>query len=151
MTRWNRRVRREQSRSPDKLHSNVEVEVMFCDVVAKPFKTAECRMTFIAVINCRLNIQCVKHPDTADTEQNLLLDTHLAVTAVKLSGDSSVFRSVFISISVKQIQTYSSDIDFPHLSNDVSAWERNAYCHPVTFRVTHRLKRKHRELLRQVL
>ena len=91
VTCWNRCVCREQSRCSDKFLSDVEVKVMTCDVDAQSLQSAECSVTFVAVIDSRFDVNLIHQSDTADAEEHLLFDTHLAVAAIELTGDASVF------------------------------------------------------------
>ena len=83
MTSWHRSVNSIERRSANQLESLVEVQAILLDVIAETLQVAESSMTLVAVINIFLDAKFLQSQDTADTQQDFLLQAILPVTTIK--------------------------------------------------------------------
>ncbi len=58
-------------------------------------------MPFIHVGRSDLDAKSLQGSNTADSEQNFLLDAHFFVAAIERRGDGAVFRLVFRNIRIE--------------------------------------------------
>ena len=72
-------------------------------------------MTFVAVIDIFLDAELLQQQHTADTEQNLLFQTVLPVSAIEGMGNRFVVVGVHLVIGVQQIEVDTSYIHSPHV------------------------------------
>ena len=86
-------------------------------------------MSFVAVINIFLDAQLLQRQNTADTQQNLLLQTVFPVTAIQLVSDGTVELTVHFIVCIKQIEGDASYIYSPHISMHVVIQIRNIHHH----------------------
>lgn len=59
-----------------------------------------------------LDAQCAQCADTADPEQDFLLEAVLPVAAVEVVGDLAVFLEVGLEIRVEQVEIRAADLAF---------------------------------------
>ena len=72
----------------------------------------------VHVADSRLDAQGVEGAQTADTEQDLLADAHLAVAAVEAGGDLAILGAVLLDVGVQQIEGDQADLDRPDAGED---------------------------------
>ena len=75
-------------------------------------------MALVHVIHRRLQAQRFQRAISADAEQNLLLQAHLQIAAVKLVGDVAILRAVGRQIGIQQIERTRPTRDPPDLGRD---------------------------------
>ncbi len=75
-------------------------------------------MSFIGVPHGRLEAQRPQHAHTADTQDDLLKDTHLLVAAVQARGQLAIPGRVALHVGVHQIERHPSDVDLPDRDMD---------------------------------
>ena len=90
MTSWHWSVNSIERRSANQLESLVEVQAILLDVVAETLQVAESSMTLVAVINILLDTKFLQCQDTADTQQDFLLQAILPVTTIERVSDRTV-------------------------------------------------------------
>ena len=72
-----------ERRSANQLKSLVEVQAILLDVIAETLQVAESSMTLVAVINIFLDTKFLQSQDTANTQQDFLLQAILPVTTIE--------------------------------------------------------------------
>ena len=60
---------------------------MICDELAETLKSDECSVSLVAVIYLRVEAELTESTDTADTEEELLLETVLPVSTLEVICD----------------------------------------------------------------
>ena len=83
VTSWNWSMNSIERRRTNQLESLVEVQAILLDVIAETLQVAECSMTLVAVINLLLDAKLLQSQDTADTQQDFLLQAILPVTTIE--------------------------------------------------------------------
>ena len=89
MSGRNRCVDSIQRRSTDKLHSLVECQATIY-IVDQTLEIAESSMSFIAMVDLLLDAKFLQRQNTANTQENLLLQTILPVATIEGVGDRLV-------------------------------------------------------------
>ena len=77
----------EERRSPYNLESLLELEVLLCDELTQTLQSDECSMSLVAVVNLWCKAELAECTDTADAEKELLLETVLPVSTIKVVSD----------------------------------------------------------------
>ena len=72
----------------------MELEVLLVDELAESLETDECCVPLVAVVNLWVDTDLAESADTADTKEELLLETVLPITTIKVVSDRSVFPKV---------------------------------------------------------
>ena len=103
------------------------------------------------MIHLGVDAERAQGTDTADAEQDLLLQAVLPVATIKLMGDGTVLRKVGLPVGIEQEQVGASDRHFPDTGDDIASGESHARGHPVAFGVKHGLRGNLEEILRLVL
>src|SRR5271165_819564 len=97
------------------------------------------RMPFVHVIGGRLVSQGPQRAETSDTEHDLLPDTGVAVSAIKLFGDLPVLRQfVLRDVGIQQKKLNPSDVDVPDFDVHQAARQPNRDEYIVTLLVAQR-------------
>ncbi len=105
----------------NRLQRRLAAEVPLLDLAPRPLQYQKGGMTFVDVIDGRMDIHFLKGADTAHAKNNLLLDAGLLVTAVQLMGDVTVLGIVFRKIGVQQQHTHHADLGLPNLDDHFAA------------------------------
>ena len=90
-------------------------------------------MAFIHVYNGRLYPQGLEGTYTTNSQDDLLPEPHLTVSAVKLASGSSKFRRIGSNIGVKHIQGNSPHVNSPDQNLDRFALEVYRYAEGSAF------------------
>ena len=151
MSRGHRSMGSEERRSADDLHGLAELEVLLLHILAKALQADECGMTFVAMIHLGADTEGAERADTADTEQDLLLQAVLPVTSIELMGDGTVLGKVGLPVGIEKVQVGTADTDLPDAGNDIASGECDAGSHPVAIGIKHRLRGDLQEVLRLIL
>ena len=77
-------------------------------------------MTLVDVPHCGLQFQCAQCTHATDTENDLLLDANVTVTAVQLRRQLTILRAVAGYITVQQVEMNMTDIYLPYPEVDRS-------------------------------
>src|SRR5574344_343270 len=117
---------------------------------AQPFQTSKCGMPLIEVVDARIESEGTQRPDAAAAQKNLLFQTVLPVSAIKLMGDLAVFRCICFKVSVKKIQICTPDSNFPDSGAHVPSREGHLDGFPYTVLVKNRFSRNFHEVLRLI-
>ena len=104
-------------------------------------------MTFVAVVNLRVQAQLAESPDTAHSEEKLLLETVLPVTAIEVIGYLPVFLEIVLIVSVEKVKVCSSDFYKPKTGIDITSRESYPYGYPIALGIAYRLGRSLHEVL----
>src|SRR5215813_4046594 len=78
-------------------------------------------MALIQMVNARPNAQSLQRATAADSQQYLLLQSHLGVAAVKLIGDVLIGRAVLLDVRVEQIERDAAHLRAPDLRGDIAS------------------------------
>ena len=113
-------VRREDRRRSDDRLRRIEVESSGVDELADPLDTEEAGMALVHVEDgglCAFRdadvfTQC---PDSADSQQDLLLDAVILIAAVEPIGDAAQLVVVGRDVGIEEQQRDSTDRGHPHL------------------------------------
>src|ERR1035441_541436 len=81
-------VRGEYITGPRDSDGKIEWLLVFLHVGACSFKRGKRCMAFVEMANIRLQSNCPQQTPTSDAEDNLLLQAHLCVAAIELTGNS---------------------------------------------------------------
>ena len=131
--------------------SLVEVQAVLFDVVTQALQVAESGVTLITMIDILLDAQLLQQQHTADTEQNLLLETVFPVTAVKSVGNGLVELGVHFVVGIKEIQFHATHIYTPHISVHLIVVVRHVNHQRITVLVKLTLNGQRTEVLRLVV
>ena len=104
-------------------------------------------MSFVAVVDLRLDSKISQGVDTAYAEKEFLLETVLPVAAVEVVGHLTVLFDIGLIVCVEKVEVSAADCDLPYSCNDVPAREGYAGRNPVALRVEDRLRRNPGEVL----
>src|SRR5690606_36219299 len=85
----------------------VEGHVVLFDGRADALQRTEGRVAFVHVVDVGMDAHRFQGADTADAQDDLLLDARLHVAAVELAGDRAIDGVVLGQIGVEQIQVDS--------------------------------------------
>ena len=119
-----------EGRGADKFQSLVECQTTL-DIVAQTLQVTEGGMSLIAVIDIFLDTEFLQQQHTTDTQQDLLLQTVLPVTAIEAVCDGFVEVGVHLVISIEQIELHTTDIDTPYVCMYLIVGVRNINHHRV--------------------
>ena len=78
-------------------------------------------MTFVAVVELRVNSKFLEHEYTADAEEVFLLDTVLPVAAIELVCDRTVELAVHVEVGIEQIELHAAYVYAPNVAVDYAA------------------------------
>src|SRR5215469_111979 len=98
----------------DDLQSRVKIELLLDDVQTNSLQREEGRVSFVHVKHVRLDSERSERFHASNTQHDLLAHAHLEITAVKLSGDSSVLGAVLRNVGVEQIDVHAPNAQFPN-------------------------------------
>ena len=104
-------------------------------------------MTFVAVVELRVDAEFLEHQHTTDTEHILLFDTVFPVAAIKLVGDLTVKFAVHVEVGIHQVEVHATYVHTPNVAVNDSAGERYLKDHRATVFVHHLFQRKLIEVL----
>ena len=104
-------------------------------------------MSFVAVVDLRLDSKISQGVDTAYAEKEFLLETVFPVAAVEVVGHLTVLFDIGLIVCVEKVEVSAADCDLPYSRNDVPAREGHAGRNPVALRVEDRLRRNPGEVL----
>ena len=104
-------------------------------------------MALVAVIDLRVEAEMAQGPDAAESEEKLLFEPVLPVSAIELVCDLTVFRSVCLVVSVEQIEVGTAHSDLPDARGDSPSRECDACGDPVAVSVENRRNRDAEEVL----
>ena len=90
------------------IHGKIEGLLVIFHIGPSAFKHRECCVTLVQVTDLRREAQSSQQTPSANAEDDLLLQTHLGVSTIKLTGDSAVCRGVGKVVGVEKIQLCSS-------------------------------------------
>ena len=121
-----RRVRREHGRPAHFLERAIE-RAALVDELADALEDDEAGVAFVQVVDRRVQPQGAQDADAADAEDDLLLDTRLAVAAVESRGELPVPRRVLLEIGVEQEQLRASELHAPHRDENGPIAERHGH------------------------
>ena len=93
----------------------VEGEAVLLDIVAQTLQVAESCVTLVAVVDILLDAQLLQQQHTTDTQQNLLLQTVLPVTAIERVSDGLVEVGVHLVVGVEQIELHTTYVHAPYI------------------------------------
>ena len=108
-------------------------------------------MTFVAMVNAFRDTELLQCQNTADTQQDLLLETILPVTAIERVGDGFVELGVHLVVRIEQIQLDAAYIDTPHIGMHLIVHVGNVHDNGIAVGVKLPLYGKRVEVLRVVL
>ena len=132
--------------SSHKFGSLIETELSRLHIFAKSLETCKCSVTFVVVINSWIESHRAEGPYATDTEKEFLLNPVFPVTAIKLMGNTAVFRCIVLKVGIEKNEVRTSYGNLPdtgvHLNLDRL---------PGSVFVEHRLCRDLEEVLRIVL
>lgn len=98
------------------------------DQLADALDADEGGVTFVAVEHVVLDAQLAQRADTADAEQDLLLETVLPVAAVEVVGDLAILLEVAFIVRVEQVEVRAPPPDtsrpVPKASGPGRRWRR---------------------------
>ena len=97
----------------------------FSHIVADALHVDEGCMSLVAVINVLLDTQLLQRQDTADTQQDFLLQTVLPVATIQLVGDAAVELAVQVIVRIQQIERHAAHIDTPYVGMHIVIQVRN--------------------------
>ena len=103
------------------------------------------------MINVLLDTQFLQRQHTADTQQDLLFDTVLPVSAVELVGDLAVPFAVQLVVRVQQIQVHTAYSHLPQVCLHHATRVRHLDHHVRAVRLFHLRNRQVGEVLRLVV
>ena len=146
VTGRNRRVYRIERRSTHELESLVEGQATV-NIVDEALKVTQGSMTLVAMIELLLDAKLLEHQHATHTEQDLLLQTVLPVTAIKAVGDGLVKLRVHIVVGIKEIELDTSYIDLPDERMNLIVHVRHIHDNLVAVLVHHALNRQRVEVL----
>lgn len=115
--------------------------------VADALDADERGMSLVAVEHVVLDAQCAQCADTADPEQDFLLEAVLPVAAVEVVGDLAVFLEVGLEIRVEQVEIRAADLAFPDARRKRTPREGDGDRQPVAGFVAHGRDREFIEIL----
>ncbi len=138
----NRRVRREHRRFAYFVQRGVERLAVFAQV-ANALQHDEAGVAFVEMKHCRLGAERFEGADTADSENDFLLDAGFRVATVQACGQLSVPRRVFFQVGVEQVERHAAQPDSPDCGQHRSIAERHR-------RDTRLAVRRHRRFDRRI-
>ena len=94
-----------------------------------------------------VDAQLAQGADTADAQQEFLLEAVLPVAAIQVVGHLAVLGDVGLIVGVQQVQVRTAHLHFPHAGGDGTAREGHARGDPVAIGVHHRHGRDLQEVL----
>ena len=95
-------------------------------------------MTLVAVVYLRSEAELAEGADTADTEEELLLETVLPVSTIEVVCDGPVFRKILRNVCIEELQFCAAYVYSPEACVEVTSRECDADGHPVSVFVTNR-------------
>ena len=113
------------------LNGLVECQTIL-DVVAQTLQVTKGSMTLVTVVDILLNAQLLQQEHTADTQENLLLQTVLPVATIECVGNRLVKLGVHIIVGIQQIQGDTTHVDTPYISMNLVVHIGNIHHHRVT-------------------
>ena len=99
------------------------------------------------MINLRVESELSESADTADAEEEFLLETVLPVAAVKVVCHLTVLVNVGLVIGVEEVKVCTSDSNLPDAGSEVPSRECDTGGKPVAVLVHNRLGRNLGEIL----
>lgn len=136
---------RKQRRRADNLQRFGESQAAAQHQIADTFQAEERRMSFVAMGNILRNMQRLKRPHPADTQQNFLFETVFPVSAVQVVSHPTILLEVGLVVGVEQIQIGTSHPAEPNAGRQRTPRQRNRHSRPVTHRIAYRLDRQLRK------
>jgi hypothetical protein len=111
----------------DYLERRIKIELLLDNVEANAFEREKRRVPFVHMKHIRFDPESAQRFDAADSEHDFLAHPHFQVSAIKLSGDQSVFSAVFRSVSIEKVDADPADTQFPKLGKNfaIQNWHRN--------------------------
>ena len=103
------------------------------------------------MINVLLDTQFLQRQHTADTQQDLLFDTVLPVSAVELVGDLTIPFAIQLVVGIQQIQIHTADSYTPEIRFHHATRVRHLDHHVRAVRLFHLRNRQVGEVLRLVV
>ena len=119
--------------------------------LAQSLKTGEGCMSFIVMVNGRIESEGAQCAYAAYTEQDFLLETVLPVTSVELVGHLPVFRNIGFEVGVEQIEVCPSHGNLPDAGCHIPSRKSNLDGLPYSVLVNYRLGRNLEEVLGLIL
>ena len=89
----------------------------------RTFQHGERRMPLIQVTDFRLDAERGKQSPSADSQYQLLHEAQIRSAAVKLAGNSPVWRKVRRIVAVQQVELQSADLNLPGAKPDRVTWQ----------------------------
>ena len=83
------------------------------------------------MIDIFLDAQLLEQQHTTDTQQNLLLQTVLPVTAIEAVRDGLVEVRVHLVVGIQQVELHTTYIDTPYISVNLIVGVRNVDNHRI--------------------
>ena len=127
----NGRVRREDISSPCDIQGKIKWFFMILHVAARPFEHGKRGMSFIEMAYLGLQTERSQQPPAADTKNDLLLQPHLGVAAIKLTGDAAMRCGIREIVGVEQIELRSPNRHFPAAKPDLRSGQLNLKPQPL--------------------
>ena len=116
-------------------------------VVADALYVNQRCVAFVAVIYVFLDTQLLQGKDTANTEQDFLLQTVLPIAAVKLVSDGTVELAVHLVVRIEQIKGNTAYVHSPKISMYVVIQVRNIDYNLLSVFVQYTVERQLAEVL----
>ncbi len=137
MTGRNGSVNSVKRRSAYQFQCSIEINILFLNEINQTLKVKESSMTFVAVIELRLDAKLLQHQHAADAKHIFLFDAVFPVAAIEFVGDGTVKLTVHVEICVHEIQIHSSYAYLPYMAVDYTAGERYLQNHRLAVLVKH--------------
>ncbi len=116
-----RGVAREHRSARGQLTGLVERELLGFHQTARMLERQKRRMPLVHVVDAGLDSHGFQRAIAADAEQDLLLESRLAVAAVELVGDIPILGArILRDVGVQQVERHSADIDAPDARHHVA-------------------------------
>ncbi len=107
-------------------------------------------MPLVTMVHLRTNAEVTQRADTAQSQQQLLLQPVLPIASVEMVGNLTVLRNVRLIVRVEEVQIRPSDSHLPDAGGDVTSRKSHAGGQPITCGIQDRLRRDPQEILRVV-
>ena len=137
----------EETAGANQFHCLFVHQTAFLHVFTQPFQADECGVAFVAVVDGRTYAHNPQCPDTANAQQDFLLETVFPVAAVELIGDLAVLLHVVFEVGIQEVEVGAADADLPDTGVHHAAGHLHGDGHPVAVLVGYRLCRNLEEVL----
>ena len=131
------RMGRKERRGADDLQRLREAELLVVDQFADTLDADEGGVALVAVVDIVLDAQLAQGADTADAEQNLLLEAVLPVAAVEVVGNLAVLLEVGLVVRIEQVEVRAAHLALPDACRERAAREGDGHDDPAAVFVTH--------------